>query len=247
MTQQPDQPERTFRFQQFDVRHDRSAMKVGTDGVLLGAWAGGGSPQRILDVGTGSGLVALMLAQRFPEAQIHAVEIDDAAAGEAADNFQRSPWADRLKIFCGDVRTVLLPATYSLIVSNPPWYDTELAPPDAARSRARHSESLSAEELIDVVASHLDRNGRFAAILPVEKSARLISAAHFAELKPVRTTAVSPNPSKPIHRTLLEFGRNDATSSIEPQSDRLTIETDVRHAYTAEFAQLVRQFYLRYR
>jgi len=237
--------DRVFRFQQFDVRHEQAAMKVGTDGVLLGAWAGQGNPRTILDIGTGSGLIAMMLAQRFPEARIDAVEIDRAAAEEARGNFQRNPWHDRLAVIEGDIRAIRLAEPYSLIVANPPWYDTEMRSPVDARSQARHSEHLPAEDLITIALDHLALKGRFAVILPVDKSERFIGLGRAAGLAVVRKTQVRAKASLPVHRWLLEFAREP----IVPETiidDQLTIETEVRHVYTLDFQNLVRGFYLRF-
>ena len=151
-----------FRFKQFTVWHDRCAMKVGTDGVLLGAWAGpgrpggmsGGSPQTIMDIGTGSGLVALMLAQRFPEAQVTGIDSDAEAAAQARENFTGSPWPQRLRAahislqeFCRGTAATAAARRFDLIVSNPPFYDTTLTSPDPLRTAARHTGGLTHEEL----------------------------------------------------------------------------------------------------
>jgi tRNA1Val (adenine37-N6)-methyltransferase len=243
--------ERVFRFKQFSVRHERSAMKVGTDGVLLGAWCRAVDSTRILDVGTGCGLIALMLAQRFPESLVDAVEIDPEAAKEAEENCQVSPWSLRLKAFSDDFMSVSFPDRYGLIVSNPPWYDSEMKSPEQVRSLARHSDALTPEALASRVAELLDIDGRFSVILPVDKAPRLMNAATIHGLHLVRKTFVRPTPSKPPHRLLMEFYRRRThleENHKRPHllSDELTVETEVRHDYTAEFRTLLKDFFLRF-
>lgn len=221
-------------------------MKVGTDGVLLGAWCMAEQPRRILDIGTGCGLIALMLAQRFYCATIDAVEIESDAADEAQINFHESPWSMRLAAMTGDIRTVELRHTYSLIVTNPPWYDTEMKPPERSRSVARHVDALAPEDLVARVSELLDPEGRFCVILPVEKTPRLIQAANSQELHLVRRTAVRPKPSKPAHRLLMEFSRTVAPCREAISSDELIVETEVRHDYTREFRILLKDFFLRF-
>lgn len=253
--------ERLFRFKKFSVRHERSAMKVGTDGVLLGAWCRSATSARILDVGTGCGLIALMMAQRFPDSFIDAVEIDPEAITEAMENFEASPWGSRLTAFSGDFQSLLFSHRYGMIVSNPPWYDSEMKPPKHVRSLARHSDALSPESLISRVAELLETDGCFSVILPVDKAPRLMNAASTHRLKLIRQTFVRPTPSKPPHRILMEFSRrridtNDhnapnATNADELQGDELTtdeliVETEVRHDYTPEFRALLREFFLRF-
>ena len=161
-----------FQFKQFFVRHDRCAMKVGTDGVLLGCWSGydaaaAGSPTiphryhyaRCLDIGTGSGLIALMLAQRFPDALIDAIDIDKAAVEQAAENFAASPWSDRLHAFHVRLQEWQSHSAPSLIVSNPPYFQNSLKNPDKGRQTARHTDTLSFCELIHHSTRLLSENG----------------------------------------------------------------------------------------
>ena len=154
-----------FQFKQFTIRHDRCAMKVGTDGVLLGAWANAKGKQRILDIGTGSGLIALMLAQRT-DAMITGIEIDPASATQAQENAAASPWADRLQIVATDIAGYTSYQAFDLIVSNPPFFNEMLLPPGAARSQARHTQALTFEALLFHVQRLLSPEGSFCAILP---------------------------------------------------------------------------------
>lgn len=136
-------PKSSFKFKQFTIFHDKCAMKVGTDGVLLGAWAPADKAKRILDVGTGTGLIALQLAQRNPHARITAIEIDAAAAGQATENVSHSPWADRVEVICHDFRDYQPENRFDLIVSNPPYFIDALKCPDEQRCTARHAGNLN--------------------------------------------------------------------------------------------------------
>ena len=166
-----------FRFKQFSIHQDRCAMKVGTDGILLGAWATAETPSRILDIGTGTGVVALMLAQRFPAAMIDAVEANSDACGQAAGNFQVSPWADRLTAVYCRIQEFESAATYSLIVSNPPWFHDSMKPDDQARDTARHTDSMSPADLISAVARLMANDGVFTTILPVVEGQSFLGLA----------------------------------------------------------------------
>ena len=214
-----------FRFKQFTVWHDRCAMKVGTDGVLLGAWAGpgrpgeisGGSPQTVLDIGTGSGLVALMLAQRYPEAQVTGIDSDAEAAAQARENFTSSPWPQRLRAahislqeFCRGTAATAAARRFDLIVSNPPFYDTTLTNPDPLRTAARHTGGLT---LADRSRLHLHR-----------------------------LTRVYSKPSSRPRRILASFGRQQLPQPLE---DSLTL-TDTDGTRSPEHIRLTRDFYLEY-
>ena len=223
-------------------------MKVGTDGILLGAWAGVIAPSRILDVGSGTGLIALMLAQRFPEAIIDAVEVDESACQQSSENFRASPWCHRINACAGRIQQFPTEqnstSPYSLIVSNPPWFRDSLKSGETARDRARHMEALSSEDLLAVVLRLLTDHGQFATILPTADGLRFIDLASYAGLKCCRRCDVYPKPDKPSKRLLLEFVRDEAHDPLVPQS--LVVETDQRHDYTQEFRILTKEFYLRF-
>ncbi|MCQ2217615.1 MAG: tRNA1(Val) (adenine(37)-N6)-methyltransferase [Paludibacteraceae bacterium] len=230
-----------FQFKQFRVEQEKCAMKVGTDGVLLGAWANVASASHILDIGTGTGLIALMLAQRQPNAQITAIEIDKAASEQATENFQASPWGRRfsclnvsLQDFIKDEQTL-----FDLIVSNPPYFNNSLKNPDRQRSQARHTDTLSFEELMQA-GSLLTQEGIFAIILPSQAEEEVITAAKKSNLYCSRKTEVLPKADAQPKRVLLEF-KKDLTNA--PIIDQLTIEID-RHVYTPEFKKLTEDFYL---
>lgn len=182
-----------FRFKQFAVRQDRCPMKVGTDGVLLGAWAEvRPGDRRMLDVGTGTGLIALMLAQRSA-AWITAVDIDVECATQAAENFAASPWADRLDAVSVAVQRYDPVEKFDLIVSNPPYYVDSLLSPDEGRNTARHAAGLPFGELAAAVVRLLSPGGRFALVLPPVEMQRFRSAA-LGRLYPVRWTEVCSTP-----------------------------------------------------
>lgn len=232
-----------FRFKAFAVRQNRCPMKVGTDGVLLGAWVGvEPEDRRILDIGTGTGLLALMLAQRTP-ARIEAVEIDEQSALEARDNVLASPWSDRIGVVCTDVQTYDPGCRFDLIVSNPPFYVDSLVSPDGGRTRVRHAEALPFEALRDAVLRLLAPDGRFALVLPPPEAARFVALAA-GRLFVRRRTEVCPTPGRGVRRWLLELGRTPCTT---PETDRLVIARgNASGDYTPEYRALTRDFYLKF-
>ena len=198
-----------FRFRQFSVRHDRCAMKVGTDGVLLGAWAPGG--RSILDIGTGTGLIALMMAQRFPEAHVTGIDIDGDAALQARENAAVSPFAPRIEVahssLAGFVAAASPPLSFDSIVCNPPFFLHSLKNPDARRSVARHADSLPFADLFRGVAALLAPSGVFSAIVPAEAFEAFTAEASIAGLFVSRLTRVRTTPRKPPKRSLVAFSR----------------------------------------
>ena len=166
-----------FIFKEFAVKQDACAMKVGTDGVLLGAWARGGS--RVLDIGTGTGLIALMMAQRFPEAEIEAIDIAEAACLQAKENVANSVFARRVRVVRAALQQYVGPKSFDCIVSNPPFFVDSLHNPDALRSMARHTSTLSYRELFAGVGRLLVPEGRFSAIIPADCRSRFMAEAIF--------------------------------------------------------------------
>ncbi len=230
-----------FAFKQFKVVQERAAMKVGTDGVLLGVLVPDGDYRQILDVGTGTGLVALMMAQRFDNAAIDAVEIDPDAGEEACFNFQQSPWSNRLNLIHADVRAFSTLIRYDLIVSNPPYFVDSLKNDCHKRKTARHTDSLTTAELLELVARVLSPAGRFVVILPhLQLQDAVIAAAHHG-LRPLKTILVKPRADKPYKRVIIIFTFSDQGDEI---LEELTIENTERHQYTPEFLSLTKPFYL---
>lgn len=231
-----------FRFKQFTVYHDQCAMKVGTDGVLLGAWAEVGHCKDILDVGTGSGLIGLMMAQRNPEARVTAIDIDQGTVAQAKENVDNSPFADRMTVELCDFRDCgcTWQDRFDLIVSNPPWFGNSLLSPDAGRTTARHSVSLTLQELLHTAKSCLKLQGTLALILPFDKRNELKQLTHKLGFYLKRETVVFPLPGKVPKRILSEW----LCSPVEnPLQNNLVIAHSPSQ-YSPEFVRLVREFYL---
>ncbi len=233
-----------FKFKQFTIFQEVAAMKVGIDGVLLGAWVSGENPLKILDVGTGTGLIALMMSQRFPASKIDAVEIDEAACREAQFNFGQSPWNERLQLFHASFQQFSegLATKYDLIVSNPPFFENSVNVKNAPRQLARNSENLSVGELFYGVSALLAEQGAFAVVFPYQRLDELIAAASEVGLFPNRLLKIKPNPEKTFHRVLSEFSRNEKYLSEQ----ELIIESMRHHDYTEAYRELTRDFYLRF-
>ena len=233
-----------FSFKQFNIEQDRCAMKVGTDGVLLGAWAPlTNNPYSILDVGAGTGLIALMLAQRSFAEQIDALEIDEEAYEQATDNFENSPWNDRLFCFhAGLDEFVEEPEDeYDLIVSNPPFYSEDYKTEDEQRDLARFTDAMPFVDLIEAADLLLSENGVFAVIIPYKEEAYFLAIAKENELYPFKMTRVKGTPTTETKRSLLAFSRIEQTPII----DELIIEA-ARHQYTPEYIELTKDFYLKF-
>lgn len=229
-----------FQFKQFTVWHDRCAMKVGTDGVLLGAWASIDHSQQILDVGTGSGLVALMLAQRSSEeVSITGIEIDQEAAKQARENAHKSPWKEKINIVCDDFTTHTFDRKFDLIVSNPPYFKNSLKCPDNQRAAARHDDSLSYETLFARVKDLLADKGTFTLIIPIEVEDLIKEIAHHNELTEVAQLYVTTKPDGAPRRTLISFSTEKREYSPE-----ILLTEKARHQYSDEYIRLTRAFYL---
>jgi len=233
-----------FQFKQFSVEQERCAMKIGTDGVLLGAWTPiENNPFSILDIGTGTGIIALMLAQRSTAQQIDALEIDDEAYEQATDNFENSRWNDRLFCFhAGLDEFVEEPEDeYDLIVSNPPFYTEDYKTENKQRDLARFTDALPFEDLIEAAALLLSEIGIFSVIITFKEEEKFIALANEHQLYPIKITRVKGTPTTETKRSLLAFSRNKNNPIL---SDELIIET-VRHIYTPEYIDLTKDFYLK--
>lgn len=202
-----------FRFKRFTVCQERCAMKVGTDGTLLGAWAcvpAGRSRPRVLDVGTGTGLMALMMAQRFADAAVTGIDIDEGAVSQARDNASASPFADRIHIELTAVQDVEGTATYDAIVCNPPYFIDSLRCPDDRRNTARHADTLTYDALMTASARLLADGGEVSVVIPADSRTAMDSAAAIAGLHPRRACHVKTTERKPPKRVMLSYtkGRN---------------------------------------
>lgn len=233
----------TFTFKQFHVNQDRCAMKIGTDGVLLGAWTPIiNNPYNVLDIGAGTGILSLMLAQRSNAEQIDAIEIDEDAYEQCVENFEASPWGDKLFCFhAGLDEFVDEPEDeYDLIISNPPFYTDDYKSDNTSRDLARFEDALPFEELIEAAALLLSDNGIFSVIIPYKEEERFVSLCKELDLFPLKITRVKGTPTSEIKRSLLAFCRMEQT----PLIDELVIEIS-RHNYTSEYIELTKEFYLK--
>ena len=238
----------TFTFKQFQVNQDRCAMKIGTDGVLLGAWTPLiNNPYNVLDIGAGTGILSLMLAQRSNAAPnnvgiIDAIEIDEDAYEQCVENFEASPWGDKLFCFhAGLDEFVDEPEDeYDLIISNPPFYTDDFKSDNSSRDLARFEDALPFEELIEAAALLLSDNGIFSVIIPYKEEERFIAMCKELDLFPLKITRVKGTPTSEIKRSLLAFCRMEQT----PLIDELIIEIS-RHNYTPEYIELTKEFYLK--
>ncbi len=233
-----------FQFKQFSVEQDRSAMKIGTDGVLLGAWTP--IPENIfsvLDVGAGTGIIALMLAQRTNAEQIDALEIDEEAYEQAVENFENSPWGDRLFCFHAGLDEFIEEPEdeYDLIISNPPFYTEDYKTENEKRDLARFADAMPFEDLVEAADLLLSENGIFSVIIPYKEEAKFIALAKDFDLFPIKITRVKGTPMTEIKRSLLAFSRNIPENFLV---DELVIETS-RHIYTDEYIALTKDFYLK--
>ena len=233
-----------FQFKQFSVNQDQTAMKIGTDGVLLGAWTPiENNPKAILDIGTGTGIIALMLAQRSNAEQIDALEIDESAYEQAVENFESSPWSDRLFCFhAGLDEFVEEPEDeYDLIVSNPPFFSEDFRSENEQRDLARFQEAMPFEEIVEAADLLLSENGIFSVIIPFHEEDRFIELCAEVELFPIKVTRVKGASNTKIIRSLLAFKRYELAVLT---SDELVIEIS-RHEYTPEYIALTKDFYLK--
>lgn len=232
-----------FHFKQFTLQQDRCAMKIGTDGVLLGAWTQLiHQPRSVLDVGAGTGIIALQLAQRSNAELIDAVEIDEDAFEQCTENFESSPWGDRLFCYHASLQEFAseMEEPYELIVSNPPFFSEDVKSGDPTRDTARFEDSLPFEHLLPCVAHLLSANGVFATVLPKNQQDRFIALAQNAGLFLNRICFVKGTPDSEIKRVLMEFSF-EQKPTIE---ESLTLELS-RHEYTPEYISLVRDFYFK--
>jgi tRNA1Val (adenine37-N6)-methyltransferase len=234
-------PNQNFHFKQFSILQDKTAMKIGTDGILLGAWADCGDANSILDIGAGTGILAIMMAQKS-NAEIYAVEIDEDSYNQAYVNVNNCKWKDRIHLFHSSFQDFIANSKikFDFIISNPPYFINSLKTNSKSRNLARHNDLLSFHDLISGVNLLLSKNGRFSLILPIECSEQFLLLSKQNHLFCHRKTLVKPNLFKEAKRVLLELGRNQ----VETKINTLTIETDKRHHYTNDYKKLTEDFYL---
>lgn len=227
-----------FRFKQFEILQDRCAMKVGTDGVLLGAWAPGG--KRILDVGTGTGLIALMLAQRFPGSSVVGIDIDGEACRQADENVGKSPFADRVNIVHSRLQDYAPGGLFDAIVSNPPFFVNSLKNPDNKRAMARHTDSLPFRELWQGVKCLLSDDGVFSVVLPAEVVENFTAEGCMLGFYKIRSCAVKTVSRKAPKRYLLSFSRHRENR----EEDTLETMMDKDGNRSEWYAKITDEFYL---
>jgi tRNA1Val (adenine37-N6)-methyltransferase len=229
----------SFRFKQFSINQDKTAMKVGTDGVLLGAWSSVDNPKNILDIGTGTGLIALMMAQRST-AIITAIEIEPNAFIQASDNIQNSNWHERITVVNSAIQDFKSDKKFDLVISNPPFFQNSLKNSDKAKSTARHTDSLTFNDLIQNSSKFLSDKGIAAFIIPFESEEYFLKVAAKEFLFPKRICYVKGNENSKIKRSLIElsFDRNRKV-----KFENLTIEKS-RHIYTEKYIDLTKEFYI---
>lgn len=230
-----------FRFKQFAIEQDGVPMKVGTDGVLLGAWVGfDGSERRVLDIGTGTGVIALMAAQRSAAESIVGVDVELVAVERARENFARSPWSGRLLAECVAVQEFTATEPFDVIISNPPYFVDSLRSPDEGRTTARHTAALPFADLDEVAGRLLAERGRMALILPPAEMARFAAQSRLAM---VRRCDVRSVPRGEVKRVMAEFVR---TAAAECRCEEMTIETERRGEFSDEYRRLTKDFYLKF-
>ena len=231
-----------FRFKQFEINQDRCAMKIGTDGVLLGSWTNITAAESILDIGAGTGIIALMLAQRSSAEAIDAIEIDSNAYEQCVENFENSLWGDRLYCYHAGLDEFIeeIEDLYDVIVCNPPFYTESVTSGDLQRDQARQNEFLPFKELIEGVSVLISEHGIFSTIIPFREKDDFIRMAASHELFPSRCMHVKGNPAAEVKRVLLEFTKKEKTCEVLD----LIIEIE-RHVYTMDYINLTKDFYLK--
>ena len=232
-----------FTFNQFHIDHSRCAMKVGTDGTLLGAWSTIPNTGDILDIGTGTGLIAIMAAQRSQQANISAIDIDTDCVAQAIDNAKASKWSDRIAVIHSALQDFSPQKKYDLIISNPPYFIDSLNSPDTARTTARHNVSLTFEELCNGVMRLIKADGIFSLILPPTEMKSFLSVAR-GKLYKTRYCEVWSTPTSGVKRIMAELKLTPPT--LPPQCEKIIIEDNGPMGYSEEYRHLTRDFYLKF-
>lgn len=228
-----------FHFKQFSIRHQNVTMKVGTDAVLLGAWVSVEGAREILDIGTGSGVIALMLAQRTSKAHIDAVEISSQDTAQAIENVNSSPWKDKITIYHKAVQQFTPDKQYDLIVSNPPFFINSQEPPDEDRRNTRHTTTLTHEDLLTASLRLLNPLGKLSVILPYVEGMQFISKAGQAGLYCTHQLFFKSKQDKPVERLLLTLSHTGETLKVDE-----LILYDAEGTWSAAYKALTKDFYL---
>jgi tRNA1Val (adenine37-N6)-methyltransferase len=236
-----------FQFKQFAISDQNTAMKIGTDGILLGSWVDCTQANEILDIGTGTGVIAIMCAQKNQHATITALELDEGAVKDANHNVENCPWSNRIQV----VHTSLqlfeqeTEKKYDCIISNPPFFENSQKANNEGRLKARHTDTLHYTDLMRYAERHLTEKGMLSLILPTEQGYQCIEKSMGFNLSPIRICKVHPIPSKPAHRILISLTRSADNLTLE--ETQLIIETGVvRHEYTTDYQRVCKDFYLKF-
>jgi len=228
-----------FRFKQFAIRQENAAMKVGTDGALLGAWCDVSKANNILDIGTGTAIIAMMVAQRNSAAAITAIEIDEKALIDANFNVKNCPWTNRIKIIQSSLQEYTPTLKFDSIISNPPFFENSLKSNSRSKIKARHTDSLHYSDILNFASIHLSSIGVLHLILPLENAEKCIETAIEGGFYLKRICKVHPVPHKNPHRFVFELTKT-ATPTI---TESLIIETGKRHDYSQDYIELTKAFY----
>ena len=232
-----------FKFKEFTINQDRCAMKIGTDGVLLGAWTSiDNRPFSVLDIGAGTGVLSLMIAQRSSAENIEAIEIDADAYEQCAENFENSPWSDRLFCYHASLLEFIeeVDDEFDLIICNPPFYSEDYKTQDKSRDLARFNDAMPFEHLIYAAAKLLSEDGIFSTVIPFKEESNFVELASKVGLFLNRSLHIKGSPESEIKRSLLEF----SFQKKETSASELIIETS-RHQYTDDYINLTKDFYLK--
>ncbi len=239
-----------FKFKKFIINQDQCAMKIGTDSVLLGAWVSlKNNPFSILDIGAGTGVLSLMLAQRSSAELIDAIEIDDAAYEQCVDNFEQSPWSDRLFCYHASLEEFVddIEDNYDLIICNPPFYNEDYKTKNEQRDLARFQDAMPFEHLLKSVCMLLSENGIFSVVIPFSEEINFIELASKVKLYPNNILHIKGNPTSETKRSLIEFSFQAVPADRQEshiKTDNLIIEIG-RHQYTEDYINLTKDFYLK--
>ena len=215
-------------------------MKIGTDGILIGAWVNVSNKFKALDIGSGTGIISIMLCQRNLNLELDSIELSANAIMDAKINIENCDWKKRIKLFHQDLKDFHPDSNYDLIVSNPPYFEESLQPSNSERSKARHQNDLKLEDILKFSKQNLTKDGSLNIILPFEQKSKTIEFAKKYGLNSIRECAVYPKPEKAPHRILFEFSRNEHKQIIK---ESLVIEESGRHNYSEDYKKLTREFY----
>ncbi|MBM78664.1 MAG: tRNA (adenosine(37)-N6)-methyltransferase TrmM [Crocinitomicaceae bacterium] len=228
-----------FQFKQFSIHQNNAAMKIGTDGILLGAWANTYKSKNIIDIGTGTGVIAIMQCQKNKKAFVDAIEISHQACIDAQNNINNCPWEKRIQLYECNLKKFIPIKKYDHIISNPPFFINSLSPENNERKKARHTEFLSYLDIMNFSLKYLSENGKTSIILPVKEGEKCILSSSKCNLHLTKKCYVKPKAHKNSHRLLLEFSKTKTDCIIS----HLIIENNERHDYTKEYKEITKNFY----